>query len=818
MNQTTTKIVSLICCAALGLGTIGAAYIVRADQETETQETSTQESTEVNTSHTSQTASGESSNISKDETVYIMTEADGSVQKVIVSDWLNNALSASQISDVTNLMNIENVKGDETYTAGSGNAAVWDAQGNDIYYQGSTDQEIPVSLHVSYKLDGKDISPDELAGKSGKVTIRYEYENNQYEMVTIDGKKEKIYVPFAMLTGMLLDNENFRHVEVTNGKITNDGDRTVVIGVAFPGLQDDLALDKDKIEIPDYVEVTADVTDFSLGMAVTVATNQLFSDLDTSDLDSVDELQDALDELTDGMDQLLDGSSELYDGVSTLLDKTGDLTDGVSQLSDGAKALQDGAGTLDDGAAQVESGLKSLSSGLNELSDNNSTLTDGAKQVFETLLATANSQLAEAGLNVQTLTIDNYGSVLNATIESLDDTNVYNQALAQVTAAVEDNRSLIEEKVTEAVREQVEEKVIEAVRPQVQEKVEAAAKEQVTEKVTAVVQEQVTEKVTAAVKEQVTAQVLAKVLATKGMTADQYNAAVSAGLISADDQAAVSAAVSNAVEAQMATDDVKATISDNVDKQMATDDVQATISDNVDKQMATDDVQALIASNTDEQMKTDDVQEIIRSNTDAQMQTESIQTTIQENVKDQVQLAIDENMGSDAVQSQLTAASEGAKSIIALKSSLDSYNKFYVGLKTYTEGVAAAAEGCAQLYTGATALSDGTGALKTGASDLYDGVGTLKDGVDAFVDGISQLKDGAGELSDGLVKFNEEGIQKIVDAVDGDVNGLIDRVKATADVSRNYRNFSGISDSMDGKVTFIYRIGEIKEESTSTNE
>jgi putative membrane protein len=115
------------------------------------------------------------------------------------------------------------------------------------------------------------------------------------------------------------------------------------------------------------------------------------------------------------------------------------------------------------------------------------------------------------------------------------------------------------------------------------------------------------------------------------------------------------------------------------------------------------------------------------------------------------------------------------------------------------------------LYTGAAALSNGTGSLRTGASDLYDGVGTLKDGVDAFVDGISRLKDGAGELSDGLVKFNEEGIQKIVDAVDGDVNGLIDRVKATVDVSGNYRNFSGISDSMDGKVTFIYRIGEIKE-------
>jgi putative membrane protein len=167
-------------------------------------------------------------------------------------------------------------------------------------------------------------------------------------------------------------------------------------------------------------------------------------------------------------------------------------------------------------------------------------------------------------------------------------------------------------------------------------------------------------------------------------------------------------------------------------------------------------------------------------------------------------------MASDTVQSQLEAASEGAKSIISLKASLDSYNTFYVGLKTYTAGVATAASGASELYTGATTLADGTGDLKDGASDLYDGVGDLKDGVDALVDGITQLKDGASELHDGLVEFDEEGIQKITEAVGDDLSGLIDRVKATVDVSRNYRNFSGISDDMDGQVKFIYRMDEIK--------
>jgi putative membrane protein len=712
MNKIIVKIASITCCAALGIGCISAAYAVSADQNTDAQETETA-ATATTSSGAQSTDSGTTA---KDETVYVLTGADGSVQKIIVSDWLKNALNASSLSDVSSLTDILNVKGDETYTTGSGDETVWDAGGNDIYYQGTTDKELPVTLSVSYKLDGSDISPDELAGKSGKVTIRYEYQNNQYEMVDIDGSQEKIYVPFAVITGLLLDNDVFHNVEVTNGRSVNDGDRTVVLGTAFPGLQENLAIDAEKLEIPDYVEITADVKDFSLGMSVTVATNQVFSDLDISDIASADDLTASLGDLGDAMTQLIDGSAALYDGVSTLYDKSGDLVDGVSALSDGAKELKNGAATLDDGAGQIESGLGTLSSGLNELSENNDTLNEGAKTVFETLLSTANTQLSASGLSVKKLTIKNYATVLNGVIDSLDETNVYNQALAQVTAAVEANRSTIETQVTAAVRTQVEAQVTEAVRTQVEAQV---------------------------------------IYAATGMSAEDYAAALKAGLVSSEAQAAIKAA-------------------------------------------------------TDAQMQTDEVLATIKTNTDAQMKTDAVKKTISDNVDAQVEKLISENMASDTVQSQLTAASEGAKSIISLKASLDSYNAFYKGLQTYTAGVSSAADGAAQLYSGSKTLAEGTGDLKDGASDLYDGVGELKDGVDALVDGVQQLKDGALQLADGLTQFNEEGVQKLIDAVDGDVEGLILRFKATVDVSRNYRNFSGISDDMDGQVTFIYRTDEIE--------
>ena len=472
MNKPSFKITAIILCAVLCLSSIVTVFALTNDKTEEQKKDAVTATTTANTNK----------DTIKDETVYVLAGSDGSVQKIIVSDWIKNALGASSITDSTGLSNIENIKGDESYTI-SGNAKVWDAQGNDIYYQGNIEKELPVGLTVSYKLNGNKVSADEIAGKTGKVSIRFDYDNRQYETVKIDGKEEKIYVPFAMLTGMLLDNEHFRNVEVTNGKIINDGDRTAVVGIALPGLQKNLGISKDKFDIPDYVEITADANDFSFGMTVTIATNELFNNLDTSKLDSVDDLTGSIGELSDGMKQLLDGSSALYGGLTTLLDKSKELVSGINQLADGAKALKDGAVSVDDGAGQLKAGAAELAGGLNTLKGNNEALNGGARQVFETLLSTAEAQIKAGGISVPTLTIDNYAQVLTGVINSLDETSVYNQALAQVTAAVESNRPIIVEKVTAAVREPVAAGVTAAVREQVAAGVTAAVREQVSEQV-----------------------------------------------------------------------------------------------------------------------------------------------------------------------------------------------------------------------------------------------------------------------------------------------------------------------------------------------
>ena len=761
MSKTTKKILAICLCAALCLGGAGMAFAQASSKKADDQPVSA-----------AQQAAELQQKISKDETVYVLTGADGSVKKIIVSDWLKNELGSASVADKSDLSDIENVKGDESYTINGDNMTVWDAQGNDIYYQGNIQKELPVGLSVRYYLDGKSVSPEELKGKSGKVTIRFDYENRQYETVQINGVNQRIYVPFAMLTGMILDNDTFQNVQITNGKLVNDGDRTVVVGLAFPGLQENLNLSRDDLSIPDSVEITADVTNFSLGMTVTLACNDLFSQLGNVDLTSLDSTS-ALDQLTGAMDQLLSGSSSLYEGLSTLLDKSSELVSGVEELAQGAAAIKSGADSVDDGAAQLKAGLADLSSGLNTLSANSEALNSGAKQVFNSLLETAATQIRAKGLNVPDLTIENYAEELNTLIKSLDETTVYETALKQVTDAVEAQRPVITQKVTEAVRQQVETKVA------------AAVRQQVTEEVTAAVQQQVTATVTDTVQQQVSEQVIQ---AAANMSKADYDAAVAAGIIPQQTQDAVNAAI----QAQMDSEAVQSKIAENVSAQMVSEAVQSKITENIDTQISSEAVQATITENTD-----------------AQMQTEAIQATIQQQTELQVQKAISENMASDAVQSQLKKASEGAQTLIALKASLDDYNTFYLGLLTYTGGVDDAAAGANALYAGADQLKDGTAQLRAGAAQLYNGVLQLQDGTPALVSGVTQLKDGAMQLSEGLQQFNRDGIQKLVNLLQNDVGDLSARVQATIDVSKDYRSFAGISDDAEGQVKFIYRTDEI---------
>ena len=672
----------------------------------------------------------------KDETVYIMAGADGTQKKITVSDWLQNTEKLPVLEDCSSLSDIENVKGEEIYTAGKKDSIQWKANGNDIYYQGNSREKTPVKLHITYELDGKKLSPDQLAGKSGKVAIRFDYENTRQETVKIKNKKEKISVPFAAVTAMMLDPEHFRNVQVTNGKAENMGNEIAVLGIAFPGLQDSLNLQQEDLEIPEFVEVTADVTDFQTEGTVTIVTTSFLKDVNTKDL-SIDDLLDASRELTKGTNQLIDGAGKLSDGLATLLEKSGTLVKGIDKLKDGSLQLKTGADALAGGAAQLKTGADQLSQGLSTLSGNSAGLRGGAQQVFNSLLSSATAQLNAKGIDVS-LSMGNYGQVLGGVIDQLTN-GAHEKALQQVTAAVEAKRSEIEAAVTQAVTQQVQ----------------AQVEEQVTAGVRGTVEEQVR-----AQTETIRTTLIAQFFENK--TPEEFDAAVEAGEITQEQQehlnGAVEAAVQKTIGEQMDSEAVKGQISTMVTEAMASDEIAGKIS-------------GLAAESTE----------------------------------NQVQKAISEAMASPEIQNQLRAAAEGAEAVAALKASLDSYNGFYLGVIEYTKGVDQASAGAKDVSAGAEKLKSGMDTLNTGAASLNEGIALMNEQAPALVDGVTQLKNGSVSLKSGLDQLMRDGIRKIADLAEEDLDTLVERIRVCGELADSYNSFSGIHPGMDGTVKFIYR-------------
>jgi len=339
------------------------------------------------------------SSVGKEETVYAIGDANGSLQEVIVSDWLKNVNASATITDYSQLSNIENTKGDETFSQ-NGNSYVWNADGNDIHYQGTTDESLPVTVGVTYYLDGQEIAPADLAGKSGHVKIRFDYANN----AKTSELGYSVYVPFVMVSGTVLDGDTFSNVSVTNGSVYNDGSRNIVVGYACPGLSDSLNVDSSTLNIPDYVEIEADTTDFSLSGTMTLGTSELFNNIDISTA-SIDELSDSLTQLETAASSLVSGASDLYAGSETLYD-------GCSALVSGANDLLSGASTLKSGAESVNAGAGNLRDGLGTLSSQSATLDAGALQMVNGVFTSASTQLSAAVGSTVTLTSDNYVSTI----------------------------------------------------------------------------------------------------------------------------------------------------------------------------------------------------------------------------------------------------------------------------------------------------------------------------------------------------------------------------------------------------------------------
>ena len=267
--------------------------------------------------------------LTKEENVYAKLKSTGEIDNVLISQHLSN-FTGKSITDKSILSNIKNLNGKEKFKQ-SENNLIWETTGNDIYYQGSYKNDLPISVSVKYYLNGKEHDINDILGKKGKIKIVMTYENSLFENIDINGKKEKIYTPYVILTTSILNNANNKNITVTNGKIINNGVSSIVMAISSPGLYESLNISK--LQNINKVEISYDTDNFELNPIYSVATSDLFNSFNTDIFGEINNLYNNISLLQSNMDIIVDGSKKLNDGTSQMDDGITLLNNKIQELT-----------------------------------------------------------------------------------------------------------------------------------------------------------------------------------------------------------------------------------------------------------------------------------------------------------------------------------------------------------------------------------------------------------------------------------------------------------------------------------------------------
>lgn len=723
----------------------------------------------------------DASKVSKEETVYVTMDANGKKDEVIVSDWLKNAGINGKISDVSDLKDIQNTKGNEKFTQDD-STLTWDAKKNDIYYQGTSDKELPVGMEISYKLDGKEVSAKDLAGKSGKFEMNIKYTNSSKKKVTVDGKETEIYTPFLMATGMILSTDKFQNIKVDNGEVVSEGDNDIIMAYGMPGLKDsldlagldfgdDVTIDTDKIndKITDTVKITADVKDFEMGASYTVATASLFKDIDFGDIDSLDDLDDKMDDLKDAANKLVDGADTLSDGLKTLNSnikkynkaiKT--LNKSVGTLNTGATKLKKGVGTYTKSADKLFKGVIKYSDGTKTFAQSTKKYTAGAKALVDgagkisssaeqfpasykqfndsltsyvngvnTLLAEENMTKLSSGVNSLKAGVESLDSGLTSAISGVDTINAVAKQLEGTDAK------------TTALRESIN---------TTKDAMEDAAKNAATEQEKATYQAQV--------------QLYESML-------NYMDNVQRAG-------AGLDAATNGKPDSEAADQNGK------TDLKLGLQTMEAATSKTSTETNLYNGLSALQSS--------------AKTMSDSAATIRGYKTPILE--------------ASGKINASVGTLTEAVKTLYKSGTTLTANNKkLNDAATTLTKSSKTVKSGSKQLKANSGTVRSGMSTLAGGTKKLYKATNTLVTTTNKVAKGVNKLDNGASKLASGTKEFKEDGVDKLTDTMNSILDGVSDtkdRAEAVNSAAANYKSFSGISGEMDGSVKFIMTTKEIK--------
>lgn len=786
--------------------------------------------------------------------VAVSSEAASNTESII-SNAIKNELSVSNTSTLKTNTRDEMVyvfgKADGTQDHVTVTEKVTDANGDTTTNQSSSSKSAPVSMKVTYKLNGVETKPEDMIGKSGKVTIRYDYTNNEKKTIKVNGKSQTAYVPFTMITGTLLPTDKFSNVEVTNGKVSKVGDNIIALGMTMPGLKDTLNLKFDgeslDMDIPEYFEISADVNDFELDMSMSVATTSVLNDVDVDDF-SLAKLEDKMNELQSAADQLTDGTVTLQDGTQTLADSIPALTDGVNQLNDGAGTLKNGIYAYTDGATALAAGAGQLKDGITAYTDGASKLSAGATQLKDGLstytagVAAAASGTADlkSGINAYTTGAKNLGNGAAALKKGINDytagvTKAADGAL-QVSNGVSQLKKMLTDKMAAELKNNITAyKTNQNITTDVENLTKAAVQAglsdiTIADDLTVLAKTSETEKIEAKITEMYNKYLIAYTNSVvnngagsqlTGLYASQLGLLVKAsgnqGAASALSQVATqlsgstgsletlekgAEAVSNGLNT---LNSMNKTLNDGAE-QLNDGLVELNKNnDNLNNGIASLDTGVSTLNSSNEKLNTGASQlqaGVVKLNENSKALNDGVA---------QIDTGLTELNGNNKALNDGAAQINGG--LVQLNANNDTINggidQIDSGLITLNANNSTLNGGIAQLYNGFATLNANNPALRDGSSQLADGTSTLKSSSATLADGVTQLNDGAITLKDGMAEFNASGIKAITSLVGNDADTAVDTIKEVIKLGKNYNSFLDKKDGKESSVTFIYKTAEL---------
>ena len=778
--------------------------------------------------------------VEKKESVYTVLNSDGSVSSITVSDTLHSDSGFSNYQDKSDLQNVENLKSSDPVSSSNGNL-IWNTDATDIYYQGTSNKELPLTVKITYTLDGNAVSADDLVGKSGHLKINIKLSNSSKQSYVVNGKTYNLVTPFVTGIGGMFDDDVFSNVTIDNGKVTSDSSHSIVVGVIVPGLKSGLSqvLDSDLMHrlddyLADEVNIEADVTDFespTLMMAAATSTDAIKDEFD--DIDEFSSIFDKLDDLKEATNELIDGTNSLYDGAVK-------LNDGVATLQDGTKQLVSGSQQVADGAKSAATGGAKLETGLATLVGNSESLVEGVNSATEAILKVANETLdsnesIKNDKEYATLTWSNFSDQLDTYMgvtETMRNT-AFNQIKDQLKAkgvtidddtlrmiiymAAKDGSTDFEKYITEkqsdlstAVNVQQAQsdaaKISSGDFSKVDRALTLATYEGAIGTVKSVVYNNTVVKddegnvnTEGAVLTTRQAEEVLKTASNSGIT-DVSSA-------TKDQITTVVTSVLNSVNADAPSlgpdsDDLKSIIS-GLRATQTDGGVYKQLSDTLKSQsdQLNDSTIALLLTEGCEQHadKTSITEMMVAAQTDAQVAT-TIATNKATSKTDEGKQIINSYLSTLVKASQKDEFTE----LSALKTNLTGLATLRTGIKDYTDGVSEA-------YAGSKELSSGLSSLSSGTNDLNAGIQKVNSGASDLKDGSQQLADGAKTLKEGMQKYNDEAISKLTNnSRISSIEQASDLLEAISKDENNYNNFSGISDGTDGSIKFVFKINGVK--------